>query len=111
MRASLSIDQLHVNANLVASASYATFNDVANAELTADLLNIDWFALIGEVLRAITKLPDIRDRSVVRSSVIPSAKYSCSRSSLRFVKGSTTIDRRGAAAGWEINRIIFVNDS
>src|SRR6516225_1236123 len=68
-------------------------------------------ALIGEVLRAITKLPDIRDRSVVRSSVIPSAKYSCSRSSLRFVKGSTTIDRRGAAAGWEINRIIFVNDS
>ena len=45
MRASLSIDQLHVNANLVASASYATFNDVANAELTADLLNIDWFAL------------------------------------------------------------------
>ena len=30
-----------------------------------------------------------RDRSVVRSSVIPSAKYCCSRSSLRFVKGRT----------------------
>jgi hypothetical protein len=27
--------------------------------------------------------------------VIPSAKYCCSRSSLRFVKGRTTIDRRG----------------
>src|SRR5271163_2769728 len=40
-------------------------------------------------------MPASRDRSVVRSSVIPSAKYCCSRSSLRFVKGSTTIDRRG----------------
>ena len=45
----------------------------------------------------------IRDRSVVRSSVIPSAKYCCSRSSLRLVNGSTTIDRRGAAAGSEID--------
>ena len=38
----------------------------------------------------------IRDRSVVRSSVIPSAKYCCSGSLLRLAKGSTTIDRRGA---------------
>ena len=41
----------------------------------------------------------IRDRSVVRSSVIPSAKYCWSRSSLRLAKGSTTIDRRGATRG------------
>jgi hypothetical protein len=39
------------------------------------------------------------DRSVVRSSVIPSARYCCSRSSLRLAKGSTTIDGRGAATG------------
>src|ERR1700756_3160728 len=39
---------------------------------------------------------EIRDRSVVRSSVIPSAKYCCSGSLLRFAKGRTTIDRRGA---------------
>src|SRR5258706_13207247 len=38
----------------------------------------------------------IRDRSVVRSSVIPSAKYCCSGSLLRFAKGRTTIDSRGA---------------
>src|SRR5262245_43546440 len=44
-----------------------------------------------------TKLPAIRDRSVVRSSVIPSAKYSCSGSLLRFANGRTTIDRRGAS--------------
>src|SRR6266853_5017381 len=43
-----------------------------------------------------TKLPEMRERSVVRSSVMPSAKYSCSGSFDRFVKGKTTIDSRGA---------------
>src|SRR6267154_4126731 len=38
----------------------------------------------------------MRDTSVVRSSVMPSAKYSCSGSLLRLAKGSTTIDRRAA---------------
>src|SRR5271165_6418234 len=41
----------------------------------------------------------MRETSVVRSSVIPSAKYSCSGSLLRLAKGSTTIDRRGAENG------------
>src|SRR5215472_12866772 len=45
---------------------------------------------------AITKLPEIRDRSVVKSSVIPSAKYSCSGSFDKFANGRTTIDKRGA---------------
>src|SRR5215472_16715276 len=48
------------------------------------------------VARAISKLPESRDRSVVRSSVIPSAKYSWSGSFDRLLKGSTTIERRGA---------------
>ena len=47
-------------------------------------------------MRAITKLCGMRDRSVVRSSVIPSAKYSWSRSFDRLVKGRTTIDRLGS---------------
>src|SRR6516164_8411922 len=38
----------------------------------------------------------IRERSVVRSSVIASAKYCWSGSLLRLANGSTTIDRRGA---------------
>jgi len=38
----------------------------------------------------------IRDRSVVRSSVIPSARYRCSGSLLRLEKGNTIIDKRGA---------------
>src|SRR6516162_3029566 len=41
-----------------------------------------------------TKLPEIRDRSLVKSSVIPSAKYSWSGSFDRLLKGRTTIDRR-----------------
>src|ERR1700751_1697756 len=42
----------------------------------------------------------MRERSVVRSSVMPSAKYSCSGALLRLANGSTTIDRRGAENGW-----------
>src|SRR5882724_3845025 len=45
----------------------------------------------------------IRDRSVVRSSVIPSAKYCWPGSLLRLTKGNTTIDRRGATRGSEID--------
>src|SRR6187200_339030 len=50
-------------------------------------------------------MPAMRDRSVVRSSVIASAKYCWSGSLLRFVKGSTTIDRRGATAGFGIKGV------
>src|SRR6516165_9283432 len=46
-----------------------------------------------------TNMSGMRDRSVVRSSVIPSAKYCWSGSLLRLVKGSTTIERRGATRG------------
>src|SRR5215471_14276268 len=45
-----------------------------------------------------TKLPEMRDRSVVKSSVMASAKYSWSGSRDRFSNGSTTNDRRGIAA-------------
>lgn len=59
------------------------------------------FLCVNAVFREITNIFASLDRSVVRSSVIPSAKYCCSRSSLRLVNGRTTIDRRGAAAGGE----------
>src|SRR6516225_71770 len=57
------------------------------------------FLYVNAVLREITKLLPIRDRSVVTSSVIPSAKYCWSGSLLRLANGRTTIDRRGAARG------------
>src|SRR5262245_57927687 len=45
-----------------------------------------------------TNDPGIRDRSVVTSSVSPSAKYSCSGSRAVFANGSTTIESRGGSA-------------
>ena len=45
------------------------------------------------MLGAITSEPGMRDKSVIKSSVMPSAKYSCSGS--LAVNGSTTIDCAG----------------
>src|SRR6516165_4434675 len=58
---------------------------------------------MNAVLREITKLFAMRDRSVVTSSVIPSAKYCCSGSLLRLTSGNTTIDSRTAASGCAID--------
>ena len=64
------------------------------------------FVLQGEQIASVAVeplRPEMRDRSVVRFSVIASAKYCCSGSLLRLANGSTTIDKRGAAARWEIS--------
>src|SRR5215472_17543775 len=48
---------------------------------------------VKAVARATTKLPGrARERSVIRLSVIPSAKYSWLASPLRLANGRTTID-------------------
>jgi hypothetical protein len=54
---------------------------------------------VNAVLRKITNMCAMRDRSVVRSSVMPSARYCWSGSLLRLPKGSTTIDKRGVTRG------------
>jgi len=59
---------------------------------------IDLFRYVNAVWREITKLCGILDRSVVRSSVMPSAKYCWSGSSLRSANGRTTIDSRCGGA-------------
>ena len=51
---------------------------------------------MNAVLRAITNAPLMRDKSVVRLSVTPSTKYSCSGSPPMFTNGSTTRDKRDA---------------
>ena len=43
-----------------------------------------------------TSMPGIRERSVVRVSVTPSTKYSCSGSPPMLAKGSRTIERGGS---------------
>src|SRR6266536_1360071 len=49
-----------------------------------------------------TNSPESLERSVMRSSVMPSLKYSCSGSPLRLTKGSTAIEglSGNANAGW-----------
>ena len=48
VRASLCIDQLHVDLNFVASAPQAAFDDISNAEITAELFHVDGFILLGK---------------------------------------------------------------
>jgi hypothetical protein len=50
---------------------------------------------VKAVLRAMTKAPEMRERSVVRLSVTPSTKYSCSGSTPMWAKGRTTMESRG----------------
>src|SRR4029077_19306422 len=56
-----------------------------------------WTALplnVNEELRAITKNQRNFDKAAMMSSLIPSEKYSCSGSPLRFTKGSTAMAGR-----------------
>src|SRR6266849_774258 len=46
--AALRIDQLNVYPNLIARPPHAPFEDIADAELAADLLRVDGFSLVGE---------------------------------------------------------------
>jgi hypothetical protein len=100
------VNQLGIDADVVARSPHAPFQDIAHGRLAADLLGADALALIGNaVLCEITSMSAIRDKSVVRSSVIPSAKYCCSGSLLRLTNGSTTIDSRDAAGGREFGEV------
>ena len=58
----------------------------------------DQLPLVGEGrVRPITTAPRIRDRSVVRLSVTPSTKCSCSGLPPILANGKTTMERRGGA--------------
>src|ERR1700750_634691 len=59
---------------------------------------MDLSRYVSAVLWAMTTLPAIRDRSVVRSLVIAATKYSCSGSLLRLLKGRTMIDSLAGTA-------------
>jgi hypothetical protein len=75
MCTAIGIDELNIGAHPAAGAPHATFEYVANAEFTPDLLRIHCFSLVGEsdIARDYEAF-GIRERSVVMSSVMPSAK-------------------------------------
>jgi hypothetical protein len=74
MVAGRGIDELDVDAHPASSPLHRALEHVANAEFAADPLQFDMLSLVKAVLRPITKMPAIRDRSVVRLSVTPSTK-------------------------------------
>ena len=55
-------------------------------------------------VREMTFTPWIFAKSVIKASVIPSAKYSCCGSPVRFDKGRTASDRIAGSAGRPISR-------
>jgi hypothetical protein len=59
---------------------------------------------VKAVLRAITKALLIRDRSVVRLSVTPLTKYSCSGPPPMLAKGKTTMESLGGSPRTETGR-------
>jgi hypothetical protein len=87
------IDELPGDANPSTRGPDAAFEDVTDGQLDTDLPNVDGSPLVGEgrVARD-DEEPARRDSAVVISSVIPSAKCSCSGSPLIFVNGRTAIE-------------------
>src|SRR4030088_1335539 len=98
MRTNPRINQLHIQAQPIACTLHTTFNDIVDPKFTADLLYVNRPALkCKAVFLAMTKLSGIRDKSVVKLSVTPSTKYSCSWLPPILMNGSTTIERGGTA--------------
>ena len=62
MRIGLGIDQLGIDADLVARPPDASFEQVAHAKLAADLLRVDWFVPVSErgIARDYEAIPDPR---------------------------------------------------
>ena len=56
---------------------------------------------MNDEFRAMTKNQRTRERAVMISSTIPSAKYSCSGSPLMLVKGKTATDGLSGRGGAE----------
>ena len=89
---------MNVDAHAISAALNTALEDIADVQLAPDRLHVDGLPLyVNAVLRAITTAPRIRERSVVRLSVTPSTKCSCSGSPPILAKGKTTIESRGGA--------------
>ena len=98
MIARFGVDELHIDAHAVSAALNAALEDIADVQLAPDRLHVERLALVGE--RRVAgdhEAPRMRERSVVRLSVTPSTKCSCSGSPPILANGKTTIERRGGA--------------
>ena len=76
MRVGPSINQPSIDPNMIGRGLNAPFQYIADAQLAADLLGVNRLVPVGAraVLREVTRMLVNRDRSIVRLSVIRSAK-------------------------------------
>jgi hypothetical protein len=75
MRSCFGVYELRIDAHAIAAALHAAFHDVAHAKFAPNLPRIYCFALVGEGgVACDTNAPGMRDRSVVKLSVMPSTK-------------------------------------
>ena len=88
------VDQLHRDAHPLPDLAHAALDHVLHAELArrTSAPRPAWPLNLNEELREITNSSRKRDSSVMMSSVMPSAKNSCSGSPLMLLNGSTAID-------------------
>src|SRR5882672_7423153 len=100
MRTPSGLDQLCSNAHALAGLAHGAFQDVAYAQLPADLLHVysPPFASEARIAGDNEEPADARKRSD-DPSTMPSLKYSCSGSPLMFWNGSTAIDGFSGNAG------------
>src|SRR5438105_3493270 len=94
------VDQLSRDPHPVAGTPHAAFEHVANAEFARHPGNINRRSLVGECrIARDDKNARLRDGAVMMSSTMPSAKYSCSASPLKFWNGRIAIDGFSGRAG------------
>ena len=75
MRACLGVDELGVHPHLIAAVLFAPLEHIAHAEVSAICFTSAGLPLyVNAVLRAITNVPLILERSVVSPSVMTSAR-------------------------------------
>ena len=87
------VDELGVDPDLLRRALNAAFEDIAHTQFLGDLARIDPLSLVGECRVARDhEQAGTWESPVIRSSVMPSAKYSCCWSPLIFANGSTAIE-------------------
>ena len=86
------VDELGRKPDAVPDLAHAALDQCVDAEAGGDLAGVEVLALEREAeVRAATRSPGTRASALESSSVIPSLKYSFSRSGVRLTKGRTAI--------------------
>ena len=93
------IHQLRRDPHAVVGLAHTALEHIPHPQLPTHLIRLDRLAFVGEDgVPGNDEQPWSLERSVMRSSVIPSLKYSCSGSPLMLTNGSTAMDGLSGSA-------------